>query len=137
MKPEPVAASNYQGRTRQQVRQIFLIQLAVACLVSGIACAWGWVAAYSAALGGLIHLIPNSYFAWRVFAKDAPQNARQALGELYSGEIWKMAIAAVCFAAVFILVHPLSPFSLFFAFIVLSVTQVLLHSRLNNRFLKL
>ncbi|WP_415892917.1 ATP synthase subunit I [Neptuniibacter sp. PT8_73] len=93
--------------------------------------------AYSALLGGALYLLPNLYFADRALRFSAGQNAKQALAEMYVSQIWKMALSAVGFAAVFILIQPLNPFSLFGTFILMQILGWIGQMNLNTRFLKL
>lgn len=106
--------------------------------VAGLALIKGPVAAYSALIGGLLYLLPNLYFTWRVlFSKRPAETAQQVVMGVYAGEIGKMAFAVGLFSATFVLVNPLSPFSLFLTFILLQLSGWMLQVKLNNRFLKL
>src|SRR5690554_7708978 len=65
----------------------------------------GLVAGYSGLLGGLVALIPNSYFAFRVFRYSGARSARAIGGELYSGAAvtrgwWDVWCGGVCVGCV-------------------------------------
>ncbi len=123
--------------TRQRVIRIFLIQALLVVVMAVIALFSGMTQAYSVILGGVLYLLPNAYFAKRLLFSRQNSSANRALAEMYIGQIWKMAISIVGFAAVFIMVRPLSPFSLFFAFILLQISGWYLQMKANYRFLKL
>ncbi|MDI3324171.1 ATP synthase subunit I [Pontibacterium granulatum] len=123
--------------TRKKIFRIFLIQAAIAVFVSGGLLLIDIVTAYSTLLGAALYLIPNLYFANRALKSRPGQSPNTALVELYASEIWKMGISIVAFAAVFILVEPLSPFSLFVTFILMQISGWIAQMNLNNRFLKL
>ncbi|MGB0466009.1 MAG: ATP synthase subunit I [Pontibacterium sp.] len=128
---------NHSRATRKQVFRIYLIQAMIGITLSAILLLKDTVTAYSALLGAGLYLIPNLYFASRVLKSKSGQTANRALAEMYLSEIWKMGISIVAFAAVFILVQPLSPFSLFGTFILMQITGWFTQMKLNNRFLKL
>ncbi|WP_372738371.1 ATP synthase subunit I [Neptunomonas sp.] len=122
---------------RQGVIRIFLTQALLVVIIAAISLFFDLVVAYSVLLGGGIYLIPNTYFAWRVLFREQKGTPGRILTDMYIGQIWKMLISIVCFALVFIMVRPLSPFSLFFAFILLQVSSWYLQMKANYRFLKL
>lgn len=133
-----VRSGRLQKRSRQAFLKVYLIQsgllvaVAAACLIKGP------VEAYSALLGGMLYLLPNLYFTWRVlYSKRPAETAQQVVISLYASEIGKMVLAAGLFSATFVLIDPLSPFSLFLTFILLQLSGWMLQWRLNNRFLKL
>lgn len=123
--------------TRKKIFRIFLIQAAIAVLLSGALLLIDLKTAYSALLGAALYLIPNIYFANRALKSKPGQTANKALAEMYASEIWKMGISILAFASVFILVKPLSPFSLFSTFILMQIIGWIAQVKLNNRFLKL
>lgn len=67
----------------------------------------GLIAGYSSLLGGLVALIPNCYFAFRVYRYSGARSARAIVGEFYSGEAGKLILTAVLFIAVWLAVKPL------------------------------
>jgi ATP synthase protein I len=123
--------------TRRRVIRIFLIQALLIAIIAVITLIYGVTQAYSVLLGGLLYLLPNAYFAKRLLFSRQNSSVNRALAEMYIGQIWKMAISIVGFSAVFIMVRPLSPFSLFLAFILLQVSGWYLQMKANHRFLKL
>lgn len=67
----------------------------------------GLAAGYSGLLGGLVALIPNCYFAFRVYRYSGARSARAIVGEFYSGEAGKLILTAVLFITVWLAVKPL------------------------------
>ncbi|MEH6648824.1 MAG: ATP synthase subunit I [Motiliproteus sp.] len=96
----------------------------------------GFIAGYSALLGGLIYLIPFAYQARRVLLSDPNAGLRQSVRDLYKSEIWKMALTMVSFGTVFVLVKPIEPFSLFGAFILLQLSSWLAPLLQNHKLFK-
>lgn len=67
----------------------------------------GLTAGYSGLLGGLVALIPNCYFAFRVYRYSGARSARAIVAEFYSGEAGKLILTAVLFITVWLAVKPL------------------------------
>lgn len=81
-------------------------------------------------VGGLIFLIPQSWFAWRVFRFTGAGAAREVVQGFYRGEAGKFLLTTVGFASAFLVAGPLHAVALFGAYIVLHVVHWLLLSRL-------
>ncbi|MDX2422107.1 MAG: ATP synthase subunit I [Amphritea sp.] len=131
-----VPGAKFTQWTRAKVKRIFQIQMAVTLAIALAALLHSVVAAYSALIGGILYLLPNAFFAWRVLGRQT-NTPRGVLADMYIGEIWKMVISIFCFAAVFILVQPVSPFPLFLTFILLQVLNWYLQMKVDDQFLKL
>lgn len=71
--------------------------LVVAVVVSGFFVAGTLLGAVSALAGGLIGLVPNCYFAYRIHSAP-PQNAKQTVQLFYSSEWRKIIITGGLFA---------------------------------------
>lgn len=82
----------------------------------------GLIAGYSGLLGGLVALIPNSYFAFRVYRYSGARSARAIVGEFYSGEAGKLILTAVLFIAVWLAVKPLVVAAVFGGYIAVLAT---------------
>ena len=86
--------------------------LAVACVLGF----WlGATAAASAALGGVIAVVPNAFLAARLVKPRA--SAAAALRAAWIGEIGKWLLTALLFGAVFASLRPVSAPALFSAFV--------------------
>lgn len=93
---------------------VLLLQLIVTVAVALVLWVFrGWIAGYSGLLGGLVALIPNCYFAFRVYRYSGARSARAIVGEIYSGEAGKLILTAVLFIAVWLGVQPLDVLSVF------------------------
>ena len=82
----------------------------------------GLIAGYSGLLGGRVALIPNGYFAFRVYRYSGARSARAIVGELYSGEAGKLILTAVLFIAVWLAVKPLVVAAVFGGYIAVLAT---------------
>lgn len=126
IKKQPKLISKRTDKTRERYFVTLKYQIvALACLTVGLAMFDG-VIAYSALLGGGVYLLPNGWQAKRHFDGQAGKTAQATLAELYAGQIWKMALAATLFALIFVLVEPLSVFSLFASLILLQMIHLVM-----------
>lgn len=124
--------------TLQNFKKILLIQIVTLLVIAAFAALHSLVAAYSALCGGVIFLLPSYAYARRAWLKSGSQDtAGNAIRQLYASEIWKMAMTIGLFAAVFALIQPLNPFSLFGTYIGLQLVGFVVQLQLKNRFLKL
>lgn len=102
----------------QTVRNILLAQLGAALALAAIVWIWlGSDRAVPTLLGGLIGVVPNAFLAARLMSPRAGSSAESLLRAGWLGEIGKLAIAAVMFAAVFATLKPLYPGFLFAGYI--------------------
>lgn len=126
---------------RQKTLKNLTVQLVATFVVAIVVSAFSWEAGYSAFFGGVIYLIPHAYVANKLLLKKHEManitTAKQTLAELYIGQIWKMVIGAMLFALVFVLVKPLSPFSLFGSYIAMQALGWYLQMKADKRFIKL
>jgi len=100
------------------VTRILLVQLGLSAAFAALF--WGTdglVSGYSALLGGLTCVIPNAYLALRLVLPRRDAGARGLLRAAYTGELGKLVLTVLMFAAVFALLRPLAPLALFAGFI--------------------
>lgn len=84
------------------LKRLFVVQLWLTLLLSGIfAFIQGGHAASSAALGGLTCLLPQSYFALKLFKYQGARAARQIVNAFYKGEAMKLVLSVLLFAFAF------------------------------------
>ena len=122
----------------QQFRKVFLIQVVSLVIIAGVLLLHSLSAAWSSLCGGLIFLLPSYVFVYRALVVQQTKSTPGAvIRQLYTSEIWKMGLSIALFIAVFILIQPLNPFSLFGTYILLQLTGFIAQLRLNNSFLKL
>jgi ATP synthase protein I len=91
------------------------------------------LACYSALIGGLIFLVPNTYFAHRVFRYQGARNMHLMVSSLFRAESIKLALTAVFFAAVFILMEPVHVPALLITFAVMVVMGGALRAFMHPR----
>ncbi len=107
---------NRQGM--QGARRLLLLQLGVTVLIALIALLVGdSLAAYSAVVGGMVCVLPNAYFAYKLFKYGGSHAARQIVNGFYKGEAMKLMISVALFALVFkfLKINPLVFFSAYIA----------------------
>ena len=101
---------------RPPVETWIAIQLGTLLAISALWLLAGLTAAYSALIGGLIYWLPNAWFARRAFKIQGAGAMRDVFAQIMSGEIAKLLLTAVLFAAAFIAVEPIHVAALFFTY---------------------
>lgn len=79
-------------------------------------------AAISALLGGLICIIPNAYFANKMFKHQGARAAKQIVNSFYKGEAMKIVISVFLFTTVFVF-YRITPLAFFVSYIVVLMTH--------------
>ncbi len=102
--------------------RILITQAAITAICVIVCSLFGFVAFYSALLGGLACIIPNAYAIWRVFGnRRAPHPADpRVFGIMLRTEMIKIVITGCVFAAIFYLISPINPIAMFAAFTVVT-----------------
>ena len=108
------------------ILKIYGIQCAALLLVCAGLSVVDWTTAYSALLGGLLSIGPNTYFACSAFRYSGAGAAANVARSIYRGEVLKFVFSAVLFALVFVMVKPLAAGTLFTAFILTTVINTIL-----------
>ena len=109
---------------RPPVHRITLAQLAILVLLCLILLASDKVRAYSVFSGGLIAILPQAYFAARVFRRSGSRSAQAIARASYSGEIGKFALTAAGFAVVFAVVSPIDGLAVFIGYLIMLAIQI-------------
>jgi ATP synthase protein I len=99
-----------------------LLVLSLLCLGLG---SWDTLVAYSALLGGLLAVIPQAWFAHKVFSRQGARAVKQIARASYAAEIGKFFMAVAGFALVFALVRPIVGWAVFAAYGVMLIVQVI------------
>jgi len=110
----------------------FIIQFllcVVAALVSLLL--FDLVAAYSILLGGFISIVPNGYFAWKVFRFRGARNTPLIIKSFYAGETGKLIMTGVLFALVFAGIRPLNELAVIVSFIITIIVGLLATGWIN------
>lgn len=121
------------GLAKPRLKWVFIWQVVV-LLVAVLASLmfFNWVVAYSVLIGGIILLVPNIYFAVRVFQYSGAGMAAAVMQSFYRAEAGKFILSLLLFAAVFSLVKPLNIVAVFSTYLFLA----LLHTVLIVKFKK-
>lgn len=102
----------------QSIVSILLAQVAASVVVAGTgALLYGQTVAVSALLGGGIAVVPNAFLAARLMSPRLADDAQAMLRAAWLGELGKLVLTGLLFAAVFVSVKPLSGLALFAGFI--------------------
>ena len=90
------------------------------------------VASYSILLGGLISIVPNGYFAWKVFRFRGARNTPLIVKSFYAGETGKLIMTGVFFAMVFAGIKPLNELAVIVSFILTIIVGLIATGWVNN-----
>ena len=85
----------------------------------------GEVAGYSALLGCLASVLPNSFLALRIAVSRRDPGAKSLVRAAYIGEIGKLALTVLLFSIVFVVVRPLAAAPFFAGFVVTAMAPLL------------
>ena len=104
------------------VKHVVPVTLLVQVCVSFVSAAvfWGWmgeVGAVSALLGGVAVVIPNAFLAARLLRPTRDESLTAIMRSAWIGEIGKLLLTVLLFAAIFGAVRPLEPVAFFSGFI--------------------
>ena len=113
-----------------RVKRILIGQAVATLIVTLVGLSIGPREGLSAFLGGATALGANSLFAYWVFGRYRADEPGKLVGQFYGGELLKLGFVVIAFAAVIILLDPLSPLALFGAFFVVQVLPPLLANRI-------
>jgi len=95
-----------------------LVQVCVSLVMAAVF--WGWmggVGAVSALLGGVAVVIPNAFLAARLLRPTRDESLTAIMRSAWIGEIGKLLLTVLLFAAIFGAVRPLEPVAFFSGFI--------------------
>ncbi len=89
------------GNVSSTVGKLLILQVIVGIMVAaGFFLAGGWHMAVSPALGGLAALLPNIYFAFRMYLVKGKE-AEKIVRSFYAGESGKIFLTALLFYLIF------------------------------------
>jgi ATP synthase protein I len=116
-------------------RYLVTVQALTILVLAGTSLLLGRVVAYSVLLGGLISLIPSTWFAILVFRHSGARAVGAVVGNAYLGELMKLIMIGAGFGLVFVLVDPLHVLGLFTGFVFIhmaGLVAMIRHARLNS-----
>lgn len=118
---------------RPPVYRVFVAQGILLAVVAVLALLIGTkTVAGSLVLGGIIHLLPNMYFARQVFRFSGARAAHHITQSFYRGELGKFVLTATGFALAFLLVEAINPPALFAGYGLMLVFHAVCVARLNR-----
>jgi len=108
---------------RRGIMRLWLVQLGITVFLAALcAIMFNMNAASSALLGGLVCIIPNAYFASKLFKHQGARAAKQIVSSFYKGEALKIFISIFLFTAVFVLCR-ITPLAFFGSYILILMTH--------------
>ena len=116
-------------------RYLVSVQAITTLVLAGASLFLGRVFAYSVLLGGLISLIPNTWFASLVFRHSGARAVGAVVRNAYLGELMKLVMIGAGFGLVYVLVDPLHVPGLFTGFVFVhmaGLVALIRHAGLNN-----
>jgi ATP synthase protein I len=105
------------------ITRFWMLQLSLVVLLSvffAVAC--NAQSAYSALLGGLVCIIPNAFFAVKLFKYQGARAAKQIVNSFYKGEALKIVLSIFLFTVVFIGCK-ITPLAFFVSYILVLMTH--------------
>ncbi len=75
--------------------------------------------------GGLIAILPQAYFATLAFRWRGARSARAIARSSYAGEVGKFLLSVAGFAAVFVMLRPISGLAVFAGYLAMLAIQIL------------
>jgi F0F1-type ATP synthase assembly protein I len=110
----------------------FLWAQALAMLaVAGVGLGYGVEAAYSALLGGMSSLVPDFYFARRVFRRYTGKSADEIGALMLRAEVVKISLTALMFGAIFASMMALNVVALILGYLSVKAAGVVVSVRVS------
>lgn len=108
---------------KRGIIRLWLVQLGITFFLSVLfAIIFNITAAGSALLGGLVCIIPNAFFASKLFKYQGARAAKQIVNSFYKGEALKIFLSIFLFTAVFVLCR-ITPLAFFASYILVLMTH--------------
>lgn len=109
--------------SKRGIMRLWLVQLGIT-LILAVFCGivFSFNAGSSAVLGGLVCIIPNAFFANKLFKHQGARAAKQIVNNFYKGEALKIFLSIFLFTAVFVLCR-ITPLAFFASYIIVLMTH--------------
>jgi len=101
----------------------------VTLVVAGVALGHGVETAYSALLGGVIALVPDCYFARRVFRRYTDRSPDEVATIMLRAEVVKLTLTVLLFVAIFAFVVAVNVLALILGYVLVKATGVVVSVR--------
>ncbi|MCP4188892.1 MAG: hypothetical protein GY763_14905 [Gammaproteobacteria bacterium] len=108
---------------RFQIWKTLAIQFSLGVFYASIMAFWKSDVVFSAVVGSLAALIPNSYFYWRISKQRENDNAQQWLGYAYRSELGKWLMTGMIFMLAFASDLPWDPIVLFAGYVLIQISS--------------
>jgi ATP synthase protein I len=108
--------------SKRGIVRLWLMQLSVTVVFAAFCALYGANAAISAMLGGIVCIVPNAYFAMKLFKYQGARSAKQIVNSFYKGEALKIITSVILFTAVFVL-FKVTPLAFFTSYIMILITH--------------
>ena len=109
--------------SKRGIVRLWLIQLCTTLVIAALcAVLYSGNAATSALLGGMVCVVPNAYFARKLFKYQGARSAKQIVNSFYKGEAMKIVLSILLFTAVFVWVK-ITPLAFFASYIMILMTH--------------
>lgn len=108
--------------SKRGIVRLWLMQLSVTLAFAALCALYSANAAISAMLGGIVCIVPNAYFAMKLFKYQGARSAKQIVNSFYKGEALKMILSVILFTAVFVL-FKVTPPAFFASYIMILMTH--------------
>jgi ATP synthase protein I len=108
---------------KRGIIRLWLVQLGITIFLATLFfLVYSTNAAKSAVLGGLVCIIPNIYFALKVFQHEGARAAKQIVDGFYKGEAFKIIISIFLFTTVFVFFR-ITPSAFFVTYIMVLMSH--------------
>ena len=115
---------NDSGKETSVVGRILRAELMIGTAVAAISLVQGAETAYSAFLGGLACLIPDAYFAARVFGRVGAGAPAEMAGRWLRAEVAKLALSVIVLGFIFAFTRNLNVPALVLAYVLVKTAGV-------------
>ena len=120
-----------EQKQKNQVLRFIKAQFVVTVVLSAVWMVVGYIAAYSALVGGLIATLANAWFAIKVFRPrskgKSTETAETVLTTFYVGEIYKFIFTGAMFFMAFVLIKPISAIALLATYFLIHLTPAVVN----------
>jgi ATP synthase protein I len=120
-----VKVGEYVNRqlSKRGIIRLWLVQFGITTIIAALcAMLFNINAGISALLGGMVCIIPNAYFASKLFKYQGARAAKQIVNSFYKGEAFKIVLSIFLFTAVFVLCR-ITPLAFFASYILVMMTH--------------
>ncbi len=115
------------------VYSVIQVQVVILAVFSIVLLGIDWRLSASAAIGGMIQILPQVWFTRQAFRYMGARQALKIVSAMYRGESGKLLLTAALFATVFKLVTWVQPVVLFVSFGVMIIVHLFGTARVLNR----